>query len=346
METTATAIQEETFTNFPPLERGPLRFRGVFGVAWQLYKRSFKGLVPLYMLLYTLPFLLVYLPMFFSIGNVFNEAIAHGSADYMPGFPGSMFRMFGFGIFSYVALLAILFVLFPALNATMYMEMDQCANGRRGSLRQLLKAAFSVGFKQFYTTFLAYYVTTMGVSFVTMIAVYAVLFAAFIPIMLSASFSGAFPVGIVIVLVLVALVVMTAGLSFLSPIYPVAVRERLRGFKAVGRGMSLAGKRFWRIFSVMLVYMLAYMLLMSLIMAPYFASLFRLVPFGETPDFSRLFGSMGIMMAGSLLIFSLLMPYSAALHTALYIDASSRSYPRRGQPQPPEGGPVYGQPIE
>lgn len=344
METTATAIQEETFTNFPPLERGPLRFRGVFGVAWQLYKRSFKGLVPLYMLLYALPFVLLLLPMMLSMGGLFSRIVENGSAEMLPG---SAFGFLGWWLFLMLAMLAISFLLMPALIATVYMEMDQCANGRRGSLRQLLKAAFSVGFKQFYTTFLAYYVAQMGVGFIVGAVSNLVMIGSFVPMAIATPLTrGAVPFAGLAIFFLLMLVVQTAGTAFLSLVYPVAVRERLRAFKAVGRGMSLAGKRFWRIFSVMLVYMLVGILLVSLIMAPYFASLFRLVSFGETPDFSRLFGSMGIMMAGSLLVFSLLMPYSAALHTALYIDASSRSYPRREQTLPPEGGPVYGQPIE
>lgn len=346
METITPAAQAEPFVNFPPLQRGPLRFRGVFGVAWQLYKRSFKGLVPLYLLLYALPLLLAYLPMFLSMGNFFGEVFAQGIPESMPGFLRPMFRMLGFGSFSYVAMLAVLFVLFPALNATMYMEMDQCVDGRRGSFRQLLRAAFSVGFKQFYTTFLAYYVAMMGVTFVTTIAAYAVLIASIIPMILSASVTSAFPVGMVVLLVPVMIVVLTAGFTFLSPIYPAAVRERLRAFKAVGRGMSLAGRRFWRMFSVLLVYMLVAMLLVALIMTPYFISLFRMVSAGEAPDFSGMFGNMGLAMAGSMLLLTFLMPYSAALHTALYIDASSRTYPQKERPQPPAGGPVYGRPVE
>lgn len=342
METPTPATQEETFTNFPPLERSPLRFRGVFGVAWQLYKRGFKGLVPLGLLLYALPFLLAYLPMLFSMSGTFAELSGPG----MHGFPGSAFRLLGFGLLGNIALLAITFLLLPALNATMYMEMDQCADGRRGSFRQLLKAAFSVGFKPFYTTFLAYYVALMGVFFAVMLVCYGLLFAAILPITLTVSRLHTFPVGLFVLLLVITLGIMIAGLSFLSLVYPVAVRERLRAFKAVGRGMSLAAKRFWRIFAVMLVYMLVTLLLLALLLAPVLVPLFGSAFSGNLPDTSRFFASMPFVMAGYILVLTLLLPYTAALYTALYIDASSRTYPVREQPQPPAGGPVYGQPVE
>ena len=161
-------------TKYAPIPRAPMRLRGLFGTAWELYRRGFWQMLALATLMLGLLMLILMLAMFSMLqqAGILGD-MQNGSAEFGNAV-ASNFINADFSIpamLSYMGVLLLLplllaFLLMPAYNGAAYMEMDQRMEGRSGSLYQLLKYALPIGLKCFYTTFLALYVVRIAASIV------------------------------------------------------------------------------------------------------------------------------------------------------------------------------------
>lgn len=316
----------EQNTPYPPLMRAPLKTRGVFGVAWQLFKRGFWRMFGFSMALeglFTLLILLLTFSMLSKTGafeqmrqglTQFGKMAAQPSYEFDTDF--ALPAVFAFMGLSWLLSLAYEFLVMPAYNGAVYLEMDQRMEGRSGTLYQLFRYALPIGFKRFYTTFLALFVTQI-VAGVAMSMISGVISAV---LAFSAMFAIVSPagnaVGSIIVVALLLLLMMFLGAVyavFIAPVYPVAVHEGKRAFDAVFRAFKLASKRFGRMLSAILLNMLLM----------FFISLFILVV--PAVLLAHNIGVMlGVISLLSCLLAGAAMPWWAAFTTALYVDAAAR----------------------
>ena len=302
----------EQNTPYPPLMRGPLKMRGVFGLSWQLYKRGFWP-----MFLFTLAIIgvvsLIAVPAQMSMFKTIGASGMPLYGDYASGADSlrsaaSMTQAMGI---SWLLSLAYMLLVMPAYLGATFLEMDQRMEGRVGTFGQLLRYALPIGFKRFYTTFLSmvlvYIIFGTVLSFVMtgiMIAVAVSSFASGMSMGSNFAMAG--------VLALIIILIVTVYLVFMVLIYPVAVHEGKRAFKAVGRGMKLSLKRFGRLLAAMLLYMLLVTASEVLFALPLLFS-------WQNPTTAMIIAFIGLT------IWSLFMaPYFSAFCTALYVDAAAR----------------------
>ena len=313
----------DSMTPYPPLVRAPLRMRGIFGIAWQLYKRGFWQLFLVSLLLVGLPVLLMMLPYFSMINMVLpdiqSEFVQFGQlSDFSTG---AGFQQVGamLGSMLLVCLVGLVwgFLFMPMYQGAVYLEMEERMEGRAGTLGQIFRYALPIGLKRFYTTFLAQYVLQMGfglvVSVIYTFGVFGMVFSAI------SSFrdleNGALPTpflitfGIVIALIfLLALIFYT----FIALIYPVAAHEKKFAFAAIGRTFKLTIRHFWRILGATLLCSLVVGLLSWILCLP--ALLLW-------QNVEAMFVLLVVLSAvGS----AFTTPYAAAFRTALYVDISAR----------------------
>jgi hypothetical protein len=337
---------EQQNTPYPPLMRAPLKMRGVFGVAWQLLKRGFWRMFGFSMALegtFTLLILLLTFSMLSKTGAF--EEMSQGLTQFgnMAAQPPFEFdtdfalpAVFAYMGLSWLLSLLYAFLVMPAYSGAVYLEMDQRMEGRSGTLYQLFRYALPIGFKRFYTTFLALLVTQIvaGVA-MSMISgvISAVLAFSAMFVFMSPGGNAAGSIIIVVLLLLLMLFLGAAYAAFIAPVYPVAVHEGKRAFDAVFRAFKLAAKRFGRMLSAILLNMLL-MLFISLVILVVPALLL-----------AHTIGIMlGVISVISCLLVGVSMPWWAAFTTALYVDASARvdgaaaraaMPPMQPQPVPP-----------
>ncbi len=320
---------EQLTTQFPPLQRKPLRLRGVFGVAWHLYTRSFRSLFVLTLVMLTLPSLLLYGLQYLQLAKTlaFTMDGNFPPGDFFFGSINPFAAVIGLQTILFLCTLVFSFLISPAYMGACYLELDQCMDGRRGTVRQLFRFAVPIGFRQFYTTYLSQLLVSLGGALVLGL-VFGVAFAGVVAstVVSSLAGNGAFrasmfiPIGILLLLFLCGCCAMYV---FLALIYPVAVHENKRAFKAVGRAFSLTAKRFWRMFGVYLIVVFALFLVISAILAYPMYTIFSSTIAGTSSSKATLQMMLWVYLPTGLLSL-FLQPYLMALYTALYVDASSR----------------------
>jgi hypothetical protein len=329
--------------NYDPILIKPLKFRGVFGITWVLYKRGFFS-----MLIFTFLFATAVMLVTGALGlwnlNVFDRL---GSLDLNfgfrglssavpapsgpPAFPGDFRSIFGamlsgfaFTMIADVISLANLLVLQPIYQGSVYTEMSHRIYGGASSLGKLLKRS---GFmlKRFFTTYLCYWLAIMGFSFAVSI-VFMILFL-FVSVAAAMSFiASAVSVGFIITIILFSVIFIAAmliGPVMLSFVFPAAVNENIKNFKAIGRSFRLVGKRFKRVIGAnFLVIAIVFIILFALLTAAvYYCTNGFVGPF-DTANFKIMFY---VIFGVEALISLLLLPYGAALNTVLYFDARVRT---------------------
>ena len=315
----------DSMTPYPPLTRAPLRMRGIFGIAWQLYKRGFFPMFLLSLLFVTLPTLLMTLPQFALYDrmglwtDVQNDLSRFGqlssfSSDMGMQEVGALFGTMGL---LFLAGLVVTFLLMPMYQGALFLEMEERMEGRAGTLKQLFRYALPIGLKRFYTTFLAEYVLNLAIG----VVVFIIYMVGAMSLIFSAVFSlrsfegGGLPTSFFITLGLIVLLILAVAVClsvFLMLIYPVAVHEKKFAFAAVGRAFKLTVKRFWR--------MLGATLLLSLVMSVA-SGLLSLPTLLLWQDVGAMFVLLSVLTAVSA---GLLTPYAAAFQTALYVDTAAR----------------------
>ncbi len=316
----------DTMTPYPPLTRAPLRMRGIFGIAWQLYKRGFWQMFLLSLLFVSLPTVLLVLPQFALYGrmgiwtelqNDFSQfgQLSSFSPDMGLQDIGALFGMMG--VLSLVSLV-FAFLLQPMYRGALFLEMEERMEGRAGTLGQLFRFALPIGLKRFYTTFLAEYVIQLGIGIVlsilmSIIAVVGVLSSvfAFMPYFDSGSVPASFFITLGIV-VLLTLVISIALSVFVMLIYPVAAHEKKFAFSAVGRAFKLTVKRFGRLLGATLLLSLVTSVICCILCLP------ALLLWQNIEAMFVLFSVLLALFAG------LVSPYVAAFQTALYVDTAAR----------------------
>lgn len=316
----------DPITPYPPISRAPLRMRGIFGIAWQLYKRGFWQMFLVSLLLFSLPSVLLILPQFALYSrmglwsdiseNFSNFGRFHAfSADIGLQGIGTFLGLMGLlSLFS----LAFGFLLMPMYRGALFLEMEERMEGRAGTLGQLFRYALPIGLKRFYTTFLSEYVVNMGIGIVlsiliTIIAVIGALSSvfAFTPYLKTGILPASFYITLGIFIVLILLISVCLNV-FLTLIYPVAAHEKKYAFSAVGRAFQLTVKRFWRILGATLLFTLISSVVSGVLCLP------ALLLWQNWEAMLALF--VVLLSVAS----SLIMPYYAAFQTALYVDAAAR----------------------
>lgn len=312
-------MEEYTQTPYPKIVRAPLKLSGVFGIAFQLYKRGFFQMFLLTLLLIGLAGMLMSgLPLYMlkSIGftDFFENGITqfgHLSKEFDPG------RIFGAimggGTISMLLSLIYAFLLSPAYLGAAFMEMNERAEGRRGSFSQLIRFAVPIGFKRFYITYLSLFLVYLGGQIIVSL-IFGLIGGVFaVATIVSAASNLNILTFIVmgIILALLLIVAVTVLVVFISLVYPVAAHEGKLAFNAVKRAFTLASKNFFKCFSANLLFTLLSIFIIALFISPLFL-------FGDILNNPLLL----TILSG--LCGTLLTPYAAAFYTALYIDVASR----------------------
>jgi hypothetical protein len=300
---------ETIFLNFDPLPRKPLRFVGVFWMAWKFFCRSFKSLY-VYLLIFQLPLLLT--TVFLHIKLREWEALILNSASALD-ILSSFFRFYGIFL---LVMLVYACLLSPITNAVSYMEMDQCVDGKRGTLGQLFRYATPIGLKQFYSTYWAARLISLCYGFVLGILMTIFMFGTLFTIMPGIIEGANFDVQSILLrdfspFFVIAVLSGTVIGAYTSLIYPVAVHEGQRAFRALRRAFQLYKKRFWRLVCVYLVYFTAIIILL-------FCLSFLLTKLRETTVLL-----LCILEVVYFLIVVCFSAFTVALATAQYVDASS-----------------------
>lgn len=308
-------MENELRTPYPPIRRAPLRFGGVFGIAWQLYRRSLRGMFPFTLLLIGLPTAILLALQIFSDWS-FAQSIP--DPTQLPLDPSYfMGNTWPRGIFY----LLYYFLVMPAFYGAAYLEMDQAVEGRRGTFFQLLRYALPFGLKRFYTTFLSLLVIGLGIFFAVYLVMIVVMFTSVFTMLFQSGGSlpgmmgEALNVPVIVLIFLVVFLVAAGMCVLLICTYPAAVREQKRAFAAVGRSFQLGWRRFWRILGVQLVAWLGYFILYAPLL---------LLATTQLMKEERSIAGLLIALVGMLLFIAAIYPAIAAINTALYIDSASR----------------------
>ncbi len=316
----------DPITPYPPLTRAPLRMRGIFGIAWQLYKRGFWQMFLVSLLLVSLPTLLLVLPQFALYGrmglwaDIQNDFSQFGQLSAFSPDMGLQDVGALFGVMGLLSLLSLAFgfLLTPMYRGAVFLEMEERMEGRAGTLGQLFRYALPIGLKRFYTTFLSEYVLNLGIGMVLsiLISIIAVIGAlssvfAFMPYFETGSLPASFflILGVFVLLILLISVCLSV---FLMLVYPVAAHEKKFAFSAVGRAFKLTVKRFWRILGATLLFTLVTSVISGVLCLP------ALLLWQNIEAMLALFAVLLSLAA------SLVAPYSAAFQTALYVDTVAR----------------------
>jgi|GEM_PF-4271350 len=323
--------QEQPITPYPPLTRAPLKVRGVFGIAWQLYKRGFWPMLLLSLVFVTLPSLLTALPQLTALNRTgawgdlergLSEfgRLAYGRSFNFGSSLNDVAAVTGSMMLTWLLGLLCTFLLTPMYRGALFLEMNERMEGRAGTTRQLFRYALPAGLRRMYTTFLAEYALSAGVA---LILGFVLVFAAlFYGVFAAASMFGNgmdFWSGmgaldfapLIVVGVLLALALMCFSV-LMAPVYPVAAHEGITAFRAVGRAVKLSWKRFGR--------MLGCMALLWLIVgaAILVCCLPSMLLWQNTAAASLLTAALTALMM------AFVQPYAAAFATALYVDSAAR----------------------
>lgn len=314
--------QEPGIRQEEPFPVAPLRFGGIFGVGWQLYRRNFAAGFLLTLVLAGLASLLMGILMGPLFNGLFSmvEGIEYGAADIT-------LADMNFLLFIPLLLLVSLvmsFLLSPMYAGTMYQEMHDRAEGRVKSAGRLL-ASSGAGLKKFYTTFLALMAIAFGMSFIVNIITTVVFAGSMFTGILSEGFDPMSPEGplagsgfltSMIVLFVTVFLLMLVYETFVLLSFPVAAAENKKAFKAVGRSFKLVGKRFWRCIGVVLLLELIFSLLLAALLVP----MILLLANGTVAP-----GAGMVLLFAVITLFNCIAtPYMYALVTALYRDCAAR----------------------
>ncbi|OQB25041.1 MAG: hypothetical protein BWY11_00705 [Firmicutes bacterium ADurb.Bin182] len=326
--------------DFRPVIIKPLKFRGIFGITWIIYKR---GLFP--MLVFTFLFTTVVMLAlsilsfqsfdmleniwdFGNFGNYRGLRALSSAAAAIPEDFSSAFRamMSGFAIsaLSNIINLANFFVLQPMYQGSAYTEMSQRIYGKASSLSSLLRRS---GFmlKRFFTTYLSHYVAMLGfgiaVAFVFIIMFVVVAFGAAFSIMTSGADAGLI-IGLIL-LYFAFIAAMMTGPVLTAFVFPITVNENIKNFKAVGRSIKLVAKKFWRVFCANLIAGAVMFFTIAALIAA--IAVYSTNYFSVLPDFGDIKLLTYIALGFQALLTLFLLPYFAALNTVLYFDTRVRT---------------------
>lgn len=303
-------------TPYPPLARVPLRTGGMFGMAWQLYKRGFFPLFFVSLLVIGLPILLMMLSYFSMISMQSGFAQFGQSSSLSPEIILQQVQAILESMLLMGALLLlVVFLCGPMYMGTAYLEMEERMEGHTGTLGQLFRYALPIGLKRFYTTFLALFVLQIGVNMVTTLidalGAAGTVFSLFPALSSSPNAIARTPAFFSLGFFLNLALGFCAS-AFMALIYPIAAHEKKFAFSAVGRAVKLAARHFGRILGLTLLYMLAAFLFSGILCLP------ALLLWQNVAGMSAL---LAVLLAFALALVS---PYGAAFYTALYVDIAAR----------------------
>jgi hypothetical protein len=329
-------------SNYDPILIKPLKFHGVFGITWVIYKRGFFSMLLFTFALATAVMLVMGALSLWNL-NVFdrfggldfnigfrglNSVSPAPFAPALPGNFGSFFRTmmsgFVFAVLANMISLVNLLVLQPIYQGSVYTEMSHRIYGESSGLGTLFRRC---GFmlKRFFTTYLCYWLVLTGIS----LAVGLVFMILFLCVSVAAAMSfiaSAVSAGFIVSMVLFTLIFIAAmliGPVLLAFVFPAAVNEDIKNFKAIGRSFKLAGKRFRRV--------LGANLLVGAVLFVVFIVFMFAVMYISTNGFAGPFDSANlkimfyVIFGVEALVTLLLLPYGAALNTVLYFDARVRT---------------------
>ncbi len=316
----------DMMTPYPPLARAPLRMRGIFGIAWQLYKRGFWQMFLVSLLLVSLPSLLITLPQFAELGrmgfwsNMQTDFSQFGRLSSISTDPGlaDISSVLGSTLLASILSLVSRFLLTPMYQGAVFLEMEERMEGRAGTLGQLFRYALPIGLKRFYTTFLSHFVLNLGIGIiVSLMYLFFFIFGTLGSLSSSIRYfaSGTMPptffitIGVTILLIVLITIILN---TFLILIYPVAAHEKKFAFSAVGRAFKLTVKRFWRVVGATLLLSLVASVISGILCLP-------ALLLWQNIEAAFILLAVLIAFAGALVT-----PYSAAFQTALYVDTAAR----------------------
>jgi len=339
---------------YEPFPLRPLRMRGIFGIAWQTYKRGFFSALLLSFVLIEIAALLSALPMLSAIKELFVQIAEMG--DSLNDETAIQLVLSVFGAMGSMALLSLLstFLLAPMYQGTIHAEFGRRMRGQVSSVGQLFKSC-GKGLSRYYSTYLCDILAQMGVNMAVSIVCSVVSSVLLIGTAFSAinTMQSGNPTGFIVILVLLvffAVFVGVVGAMFLSFIYPVAIHENKRNFKAVGRSFKLAGKNFGRVLGATLLFALLAMGVSLVGTLPGLGMLAaNIAPVIESGDVTALLPSVYVMIAGAFLAELLILPYNSAFFHALYYDVASREEEKAFDytaPIPQDAVPAQAAPVE
>lgn len=358
----------ESFSQIPIR---PLTMRGVFGISWAVAKRRFWSAVAFSLIMLLLISIVVCLcitPMIVSIAGAVGAGAAPDEDSAGPAVIGSVFISISLML---IVFAAISILINPIYGGTLYSEMTLRVYGQASTLGTLFKRC-KYSFKRFFTLNLSHMVSLMvansAVSLVESMfsSVFLVgsIFSSFGSLVesgyldgLDSAIGSGDPLAIIdlyanvlaafivplLILSLIRWLLTICARSPLCMIYPVAINEDKRHFKAVGRSLKLGFKRYGRVFAAQLIYSFVMLLLQLVLVGLLVLGMFLLHDaLLQSP--AILIAIYAVYIPLSLLLSSVKSCFSAALDTVLYFDSVSRE-----QPAPAQNGaqpvqpPVYAQ---
>lgn len=324
--------------DYEPITIKPMRMRGVFGISWMIYKRGFSAAFLYTLVLYGIIGALAMIAgynmmenmvgmldeLWSSIGYNFdmfgmsNMSVAVRDLAPAPEYAGmalDAMNVVGSSVLLELLSLVELLLVVPILMGGLYSEMSMRIYGKPSSAGKLFKRSGAM-LKRFFTTSLSKYVAELGIGLVVGLLMSVVMVTSMISMIGQIAVNRSVDPSIIIPLIIiyiVTIVLVLAGMCFVSFTYPVAVNENLRNFKAVGRSIKLVAKRFWRVLGANVLFALILSVALAVLMvACYFIcgqSLLNTVP---------------LFIAVELIISVLSVPFGIALSTTLYFDTRVR----------------------
>lgn len=319
------AEQAEARTGYSPLPFLPMRLRGVFGVAWQLFRRGFFSMLGFLVAMLALPSILsgIVLYRLIALDGPVSGIFPNDEWGELLGFLGALLLLW--------ALYALLVL--PLVNGVLYLEMEQRMHGRSGRLRQLFRFALPAGLR-LYPTQMAQLLVSVGLGIVVFListTVTPVFTVAILPGLMPFGRPGAAFIALSALLLLFVFLLTMLGELFPSLTLPAAIHGRYRGFSAVGRSFRLTAAFFLRAGGITLLF---YALLLAV-----GGLLYGLVELSFRLDYLGLL-LLSLILPPAFLL--LLLPYQAAFHTALHADLSARMQAgRRADKQPKQKRSYY-----
>ena len=314
--------------DYEPIRIKPLRLRGVYGIAWMIYKRNFASMFLFTLMLYGIAMLVFGAVYGGSIARLtgFLESLENGGFRAYDSFGMGVDNPFqaiagglslGIGLSMLMMLLGLGFslVLQPMIHGGLFTEASARLYGKYSGLKALLRRSKFM-LRRFFTTNLCLMLANWAISTVVLFVVGAFVFVGVMALTFSMMATSALSAGAIVGIVAVLLVVVAVsvmGMCFLSFVYPVAVNEGLKNFKAIERSFKIVSKRFGRVFGVSMTLVFAATLAVGLIAVVLY--------FLQATDWPF---AMIVPFVVETALVCLCMPYVTALNTVLYFDSRVR----------------------
>ncbi len=260
------AMPVKNESNFEKKKPRPLKLAGVFGISWDIFRRGFfRTVFFMIIVLGIAVFVNTYVQSNINPQQIFDDMMERMPDNIygMSNTPAEIKLYASTSLDSLSGLISPLltFLLIPMGMGAIYLELDDRMHGRKVTLGGLFKKC-GTSLRHLYTTYLASYVTILGIGFALVFIMFIVLFFAamtfMFPIMLAAADKNAGTISMLIFMFAIMVLIGNVAITFTAFIFPIAAHEskenpKMKGFNAVGKSFKIACAKFFRAYFVRLL---------------------------------------------------------------------------------------------